>query len=72
MGTKTTKAPKQCFEAFCGPDGITDESSLRYTLSGSIFLTRDINEKSPSDVLELFCGPDGTRTRDPMRDRHVF
>lgn len=19
-----------------------------------------------------FCGPDGARTRDPMRDRHVF
>ncbi len=22
--------------------------------------------------LFLFCGLDGTRTRDPMRDRHVF
>ena len=21
---------------------------------------------------EINCGPDGTRTRDPMRDRHVF
>jgi hypothetical protein len=23
-------------------------------------------------ILQGFCGPDGTRTRDPMRDRHVF
>ena len=29
------------------------------------------NKKSP-DFSELPSGPDGTRTRDPMRDRHVF
>ena len=23
-------------------------------------------------ILNIFCGADGTRTRDPMRDRHVF
>ena len=28
-------------------------------------------QKKPS-VKESFGGPDETRTRDPMRDRHVF
>ena len=27
---------------------------------------------SDADCLFLFGGPDETRTRDPMRDRHVF
>ena len=32
------------------------------------------NKKAPENQrLNLFVGgPDGTRTRDPMRDRHVF
>lgn len=33
------------------------------------------NNKKASDFSEAFLlvgGPDGTRTRDPMRDRHVF
>ena len=25
-----------------------------------------------ASLWEASCGPDGTRTRDPMRDRHVF
>ncbi len=29
-------------------------------------------KKAPTFVEALFCGPDGTRTRDPVRDRHVF
>ncbi len=29
-------------------------------------------KKPPQWFVEAFCGPDGTRTRDPMRDRHVF
>ncbi len=33
---------------------------------------RCIDKKSPENSSRLFCGPDGTRTRDPMRDRHVF
>ncbi len=38
------------------------------------FDTLDLTKK-PSDFSEGFFlvgGPDGTRTRDPMRDRHVF
>ena len=32
-----------------------------------------LNEKStPELASEVDCGADGTRTRDPMRDRHVF
>ncbi len=35
-----------------------------------------INKKSQASINKkltiLNCGPDGTRTRDPMRDRHVF
>ena len=27
--------------------------------------------KKPQEI-GAFCGLDGTRTRDPMRDRHVF
>ena len=23
-------------------------------------------------IFNVYCGADGTRTRDPMRDRHVF
>ena len=23
-------------------------------------------------IIKFYCGLDGTRTRDPMRDRHVF
>ena len=32
------------------------------------------NKKTPQNegFRCVFCGPDGTRTRDPMRDRHVF
>lgn len=32
------------------------------------------NKKAPDYQRLKFCsgGPDGTRTRDPMRDRHVF
>ena len=31
-----------------------------------------LNAKSPTRCVGLLCGLDGTRTRDPMRDRHVF
>ncbi len=31
-----------------------------------------INKKRLHKAALNFCGPDGTRTRDPMRDRHVF
>ncbi len=27
---------------------------------------------TPNLYLNIVCGADGTRTRDPMRDRHVF
>ena len=27
---------------------------------------------TPNLHLNIVCGADGTRTRDPMRDRHVF
>ena len=30
------------------------------------------NKKKEKPTFLLFCGPDETRTRDPMRDRHVF
>ena len=29
-------------------------------------------QKIPKLSFQDFCGADGTRTRDPMRDRHVF
>ena len=29
----------------------------------------DINE---TEIFNVYCGAYGTRTRDPMRDRHVF
>ena len=32
-----------------------------------------LNEKSTPELMsEVDCGAYGTRTRDPMRDRHVF
>jgi hypothetical protein len=43
-------------------------TSTRYGLE-----TRNaLNLRALSDFLNLKSGPDGTRTRDPMRDRHVF
>ncbi len=45
-----------------------------------VFFTRnlhpgEIKKRNPLTCNKLrftFCGPDGTRTRDPVRDRHVF
>ena len=39
-------------------------------------MTKTKNEKSQPAIYQLigffWSGPDGTRTRDPVRDRHVF
>ena len=37
-----------------------------------IILYVDKNKKKLRKFSEAFRGADGTRTRDPMRDRHVF
>ncbi len=42
-------------------------------LNNQYWLKIGLNTKKAQKFLsELFCGLDGTRTRDPMRDRHVF
>jgi putative transposase len=37
-----------------------------------LYLVLKYNENSWKKKAHNICGPDGTRTRDPMRDRHVF
>ena len=34
--------------------------------------TKIANNLFYSFISDFLCGPDGTRTRDPVRDRHVF
>ena len=38
----------------------------------SLFTTSVIYKKTKPLSIEWLCGAYGTRTRDPMRDRHVF
>ena len=41
-------------------------------LALSDFFESFITKKSLKKILRLFCGVYEARTRDPMRDRHVF
>ena len=63
-----------------GPNGVDQQRSLAPSvrmLFAFMSFTKTIfaphmNAKSPTLCVGLLCGLDGTRTRDPMRDRHVF
>ena len=58
------------------PHKIDAEESFESTLLGDVkagFYTLPHNKKTPRNHISKFsCGAYGTRTRDPMRDRHVF
>lgn len=48
-------------------------SFLARPITVVILCKPEIKKSYTFDVtLSFFCGMDGTRTRDPMRDRHVF
>ena len=47
-------------------------STLPKSNKSRYFCQANTNKKESQISLELFCGAYGTRTRDPMRDRHVF
>ena len=46
--------------------------SLNQQFSVIGFFESFITKKSLKKILRLFCGVYEARTRDPMRDRHVF
>ncbi len=59
-------------ESYSAVSGRHSPAGLRTT---QILSTKAINTESPPTFFRILAGeggPDGTRTRDPMRDRHVF
>ncbi len=64
-----------CPEIF---DNLNDAAALMKIIKAAVVLSvlaegfRKGTKKNFDFISRSFCGMDGTRTRDPMRDRHVF
>ena len=58
----------------CLKDGIvTHIAKIYFLVSTKLLFSLSLNNKTPKGWgVRNISGLDGTRTRDPMRDRHVF
>ena len=51
---------------------LLSNNELSYKVLVLVKKIRALKTKKPHFYMRLFSGMDGTRTRDPVRDRHVF
>ena len=58
----------------CNNKDLDENNNLSHFIlaGGDACKGRDTHNAKSLTIVKLSCGPDGTRTRDPMRDRHVF